>query len=120
MVAQNTRPNGIMKWAEVVNITRELNDVSTYWLKFTDPTIQKNYTFEPGQFNMVYMPGFGESAISICSDPNDHSMIGHSVRFVGNVTNAVSRLKVGDIIGLRGPFGTSWPVKELEGQTATG
>ena len=100
MVAQlNTRPAAINtehllepQWAEVTSITKEINDVSTYWLKFTDPAIQKAYTFQPGQFNMLYMPGFGESAISICSDPNDHSKIGHSVRFVGNVTNAIGRL----------------------------
>src|ERR1700690_700679 len=97
MVAQQiTRPAAISldhllqpKWAEVMRISKEINDVSTYWLKFTDPPIQKGYTFEPGQINMLYIPGFGESAISICSDPSDHSMIGHSVRFVGNVTNAV-------------------------------
>ena len=124
MVAQlTTRPAAINtehllepQWAEVTSITKEINDVSTYWLKFTDPAIQKAYTFQPGQFNMLYMPGFGESAISICSDPNDHSKIGHSVRFVGNVTNAIGRLKVGDVIGLRGPFGTYWPMKELEGK----
>jgi len=104
------------QWAEVLDITKEINDVSTYWMKFTDPAIQKAYTFQPGQFNMIYMPGFGESAISICSDPSDRSKIGHSVRFVGNVTNALGRLKVGDIIGLRGAFGTFWPMKELEGK----
>ena len=103
-------------WAEVTSITTEIKGVSTYWLKFTNPLIQKSYTFLPGQFNMVYIPGFGEAAISISSDPIDRSILGHTIRFAGNVTHAVSRLKVGDILGLRGPFGTSWPMKEIEGK----
>lgn len=103
-------------WAEVLDITPEAEGISTYWLRFTNPVEQETFRFEPGQFNMVYLPGFGESAISISSDPNDHEKLGHTIRFVGNVTRAVSRLKVGDIVGLRGPFGTYWPMKEMEGK----
>ena len=103
-------------WAEVKAITPESEGIATYWLKFADPAEQETYTFQPGQFNMVYLPGFGESAISISSDPSDPSVIGHTIRFVGNVTRAVSRLKVGDIVGLRGPFGTHWPMNEIEGK----
>ncbi len=103
-------------WAEITAITNETSDVSTYWLKFVDPAIQADYSFKPGQFNMIYVPGFGESAISISSDAEDRDNIGHSIRFVGNVTRAVSRLKVGDVVGLRGPFGSSWPMYEMEGK----
>ena len=103
-------------WAEITAITPEIEGVSTYWLKFTDPTVQKAYAFQPGQFNMIYVPGFGEAAISICSDPQKSTSIGHSIRFVGNVTHAVSRLKVGDTVGLRGPFGSAWPIESLTGK----
>jgi NAD(P)H-flavin reductase len=103
-------------WAEVTSITPEIEGVSTYWLKFRDPAVQKAFTFLPGQFNMVYLPGFGEAAISISSDPLDHSNLGHTIRFAGNVTRAVSRLKVGDVVSLRGPYGTCWPMDELEGK----
>lgn len=103
-------------WAEVTAITPEIDGVATYWLKFTDPSIHSSYAFQPGQFNMVYVPGYGEAAISICSDMEEQSTIGHTIRFVGNVTRAVSRLKVGDTIGLRGPFGTHWPINEMEGK----
>lgn len=103
-------------WAEVTAVTPEAEGISTYWLQFKDQAEQKAFRFEPGQFNMLYLPGFGESAISISSDPKDNEKIGHTIRFVGNVTRAVSRLKVGDIIGVRGPFGTYWPMKEMEGK----
>ena len=97
-------------WARIVDIVKEVDGISTYWFEFTDPAVREAYTFRPGQFNMVYMPGFGESAISISSDPANTKTIGHSIRFVGNVTHALSHLSVGDVVGLRGPFGTAWPV----------
>ncbi len=104
------------RWAEVVDLKPEIDKTGTVWLRFKDPALQKSYTFEPGQFNMLYLPGYGEAAISICSDTEKRDMIGHTVRFVGNVTNAVSRLKTGDTIGVRGPFGTHWPIEQLEGK----
>ena len=103
-------------WAEITAITPEVDGIATYWLKFEDPTVAKAFTFRPGQFNMLYVPGFGEAAISISSDPAKRDTIGHSIRFVGNITRAVSRLKVGDVVGLRGPFGSSWPVDEIQGK----
>lgn len=103
-------------WAEVVDMKQEIDKTGTLWLRFKDPALQKSYTFEPGQFNMLYLPGYGEAAISICSDAEKRDTIGHTVRFVGNVTNAVSRLKAGDTIGVRGPFGTHWPIEQLEGK----
>lgn len=103
-------------WARITSITTEAQGISTYWLQFVDPAVQSLYTFKPGQFNMVLIPGFGEAAISISSNSEDRSTLGHTIRFVGNVTRAVSRLKVGDVIGLRGPFGTAWPMQEIEGR----
>jgi len=64
---------------------------------------------------MLYLPSYGEAAISISTDPADpNGVVGHTIRFVGNVTKAISHLKVGDMIGLRGPFGTAWPMEEIE------
>lgn len=103
-------------WAEVISMQKEINDVATLVLRFQDPEIQKAYRFAPGQFNMLYLPGYGEVAISISSDMTDRSSIAHTVRFVGNVTRAASRLRPGDIVGLRGPFGSAWPTAELQGK----
>lgn len=103
-------------WAEITAVTPEAENIATYWLKFKDPAIQESYRFAPGQFNMLYLPGLGEAAISISSDCEDHSGLGHTIRFVGNVTRGVSRLKEGDEVGLRGPFGAPWPIREMEGR----
>lgn len=105
-----------LNWARVVTVQSEITDVSTYALQFEDPNIQSNYTFDAGQFNMIYVPGFGEAAISISSDPADRTTISHTVRFVGNVTKAISRLQPGSVVGVRGPFGAPWPLTKLEGK----
>jgi NAD(P)H-flavin reductase len=102
-------------WAQVMAVRQETADVSTLDLRFLDTEIAERYRFQPGQFNMLYLPGYGEAAISISSDPAAHGCISHTVRFVGNVTHAISRLSEGQTLGLRGPFGRPWPVEEHQG-----
>lgn len=68
-------------------------------------------SFAPGQFNMLYVFGVGEIPISISGDPADPSQMIHTTRAVGNVTRAMSRLRPGDTMGIRGPFGSHWPVE---------
>jgi NAD(P)H-flavin reductase len=73
--------------------------------------------FHPGQFNMLYAYGTGESAISISSDPDlAGSPILHTIREAGVVTGALKRLTIGDTVGVRGPFGTPWPMDDLAGK----
>jgi NAD(P)H-flavin reductase len=102
-------------WAKISEIVHDAEGIATYWLEFEDLGMRKHYKFAHGQFNMLYIPGYGEAAISISSDPEKPDRIGHTIRFVGNVTRAVSRLKVGDQVGLRGPFGTAWPIEAFKG-----
>jgi NAD(P)H-flavin reductase len=103
-------------WAEIVKIIPEAEGVSTLIFKFTDPEVQKRYHFEPGQFNMLYIPNYGEAAISMSSDlESANGLLVHTIRHIGNVSRAASRLKVGDVVGIRGPFGTSWPLDAIEG-----
>jgi NAD(P)H-flavin reductase len=74
------------------------------------------FSFAPGQFNMLYAFGVGEAPVSISSDPGEKSAFQHTTRVVGTVTKALKRLKKGDAVGIRGPFGASWPVAEAEGR----
>ncbi len=71
--------------------------------------------FEPGQFNMLYAFGIGEAPISICGDPSARGPLRHTVRAVGSVTEAICAAKPGDQLGVRGPYGSSWPVDEASG-----
>jgi NAD(P)H-flavin reductase len=64
---------------------------------------------------MVYVFGVGEIPISISGDPTTPTSLVHTTRAVGAVTKAMQRLKRGDLLGVRGPFGTAWPVDEAYG-----
>jgi NAD(P)H-flavin reductase len=98
------------------DIQAETPGVATYALDFVDAQIASTYRFSPGQFNMLYLPGIGESAISISSDPEAVGTLRHTVRAAGNVTQALARKRVGDQIAVRGPFGSSWPMEEARDQ----
>jgi NAD(P)H-flavin reductase len=100
----------------IEKITPEIEGVVTYDLVFEDPAVAKEYRGRPGQFNMLYLPGAGEAAISTSGDPNDPTKLRHTVRAAGNVTHALARLTVGDTFGLRGPFGSAWPVEQCAGK----
>ncbi len=93
----------------------ETHDVFSLLLEPADQ--RQALRFSPGQFNMLYSFGAGESAISISSDPaaSDGKLV-HTIRRVGTVTSALSRVKAGDQIGLRGPFGIPWPMEAMRGR----
>lgn len=71
--------------------------------------------FAPGQFNMLYAFGVGECAISISGHANEPEKLVHSFRAVGTVTTALSQLRPGDALGIRGPFGSAWPLQAALG-----
>ena len=102
--------------ATIIGINRETPAVATYRLCFDDQDIARNYHFLPGQFNMLALPGIGECAISISSDPADEAGFDHTIRIVGNVTRNLAKRKSGDGIAVRGPFGSAWPVEKLRGR----
>jgi NAD(P)H-flavin reductase len=102
--------------AHIAEIRPEAPGVCTYDVVYDDREAAATYRFQPGQFNMLYLPGFGESAISISSDPAQRDRLSHTVRVAGNVTQALARSKVGDFLGVRGPFGSNWPMEACRGQ----
>jgi NAD(P)H-flavin reductase len=72
--------------------------------------------FAAGQFNMLYVFGVGEVPISISGNPLEPSPLIHTTRAVGTVTRAMAKLKEGDALGVRGPYGTGWPLAEAVGR----
>jgi NAD(P)H-flavin reductase len=97
----------------VLGVRPETRDTSTLTL---EPVRDASAAFEPGQFNMVYVFGVGEVPISISGDPGHPNPLVHTVRAVGAVTAAVCKAKRGDVLGIRGPFGSHWPVEEAVGK----
>ena len=95
--------------ATVTKVLWETDDTFTLQLELS--AFSDGFAFRPGQFNMLYMFGIGESAISISSDPAKAKTLSHTIHRVGTVTKALSQVKRGDVVGIRGPFGTPWPVE---------
>jgi NAD(P)H-flavin reductase len=102
-----TRPFTVTKTA------KETGDTFTLTLASGEP--DGGFMFAPGQFNMLYLFGVGEVPISISGDPADGKRLVHTIRAVGSVTGPMKSLKKGDVIGVRGPYGSAWPVEEMEG-----
>ena len=97
----------------VRRITREIHDTVTLHVEPAER--DGEVSFAAGQFNMLYLFGLGEVPISISSDPAEPRVLAHTVRAVGPVTNALCRLKRGQMLGVRGPFGSGWPLREAVG-----
>lgn len=115
--ATSSTPGAANPWlpqlARIRHITHEVPGISTYDLQLEQRDAADAFT--PGQFNMLYLPGFGEAAISISSDPQQLDTISHTVRVAGNVTRALARMKTGEQLAVRGPFGSAWPVEACRG-----
>ena len=102
--------------ARILSVQEENFNTRTYTLQFLDEEIRKMYRFAPGQFNMLYVPGVGEAAISISSDPGQTETLEHTIRLVGSVTRGIENLGPDALVGLRGPFGHGWPLEAMEGK----
>lgn len=98
----------------ISQVIRDTHDVFT--LRLRPPNGSKCLPFSPGQFNMLYVFGVGEVPISISGDPSRPTELVHTTRAVGTVTKAMSLLKRGDFVGVRGPFGKPWPIEESSGK----
>ncbi len=88
----------------------------TFTLELKPATAQRLSAFSAGQFNMLYIYGVGEVPISISGNPENGELIVHTTRAVGTVTTVMQSLRAGHVIGLRGPFGTPWPIEVAKGQ----
>jgi len=94
----------------VRRVVRETPDAVT--LRLPAP---RGFRFAPGQFDMLWLPGAGEVAISASGGAGRAEVVDHTVRAVGEVTRGIAALRPGDLLGLRGPFGTGWPLEATRG-----
>lgn len=72
--------------------------------------------FIPGQFTMLGAIGVGEVPISVSGDAEVAGPLQHTIRDVGAVTHALAGTSVGDVVGIRGPYGTGWDVTDGRGK----
>jgi len=102
--------------ARVEELKAESRDVRTLRLAFEDPREQQGFSFAPGQFVELSVPGEGEATFCLASCPREQGYLECSVKRVGQVTEAIHMLEPGSRVGVRGPYGNSFPVKAMKGR----
>lgn len=102
--------------ATITEIEPQTPDTTMLRVVLEDSTLAQSFTYRPGQFAQLSIFGTGECPISIASTPTRKGFLEFCVRAVGQVTNALHELDVGSKIGIRGPYGNSFPLAEIEGQ----
>ena len=102
------------RFMRVARRVRELSD--TWTLELVSPDGGPLLRYAPGQFTMMYVFGVGEIPVSISGDAADTSRLLQTVRAVGKVSQAIAKLTAGEMLGLRGPYGTAWPVAQGYGR----
>ena len=101
-----------IKKAEIINIKQLTNMEKLFRIRLKDGEALGH---EPGQFVQVSVFGAGEAPISICSSPCQDDYFEICVRAAGRVTNRFHHLKIGDELGIRGPFGVGFPTEVMAG-----
>jgi NAD(P)H-flavin reductase len=100
------------------NITVESEDRSlkTFKFVFLNPEDEAKFAYQAGQFAELSIAGKGEIPIGIASSPVEKGFIKFTVNRAGVVTTHLHNMRVGDIMGVRGPLGNSYPWEKLQGK----
>lgn len=103
--------------AVIKDIKEEAFEVKTYVLEFLNKETEAKFTFNPGQFIELSVFGFGEAPFSISSPPHRKENFEICVKKAGSLTKRLHELKIGDEVGIRGPYGNGFPLKRLKGKS---
>lgn len=101
--------------AEISSITTLTDMEKLFHLRILDEAERERFTFLPGQFVMLEVPGYGEVPISISGSPSNKGLIELCIRKAGTVTGVLHKAKRGALVGIRGPFGTHFPLEKMKG-----
>lgn len=101
--------------AEITSIIHLTDMEKLFHIRIINKDERERFNFLPGQFVMVEVPGYGEVPISISSNPISKGYIELCIRRAGIVTNLLHKAKRGARIGIRGPFGNSFPMEKMKG-----
>mgnify|MGYP000020468830 FL=1 len=105
----------VPKLAEILKVKEESPDVKTFTFRLKEG----EFRFKAGQFVEVSVFGVGEAPFTLSSSPFDTEKFEVSIMRVGSVTSAIHRKKEGDVVGIRGPYGTHFPLEKCEGKDVT-
>ncbi|MBI9106019.1 MAG: FAD/NAD(P)-binding protein [Spirochaetales bacterium] len=101
---------------EQIDIENDLKDIKTFRLKFEREEDSRRFNYKPGQFAELSLFGFGESPIGIASSPTEEGYLLFSIKKTGTVTSELHNSEQGRKMGIRGPFGNSFPWDRMKGK----
>lgn len=96
----------------VQSIKQETAD--TYTLELVRDNGEPFPDYTPGQYNVLHVPG-GQAPMAICIDPAEPGVLMHTIRAIGKTTRTLTGKRVGDEVGVSGPYGCGWPLTPAEG-----
>lgn len=99
-----------------IEIATEDKSLRNFELEFINKEDAEKFEYLPGQFAELSISGYGESPIGIASSPTEGRNLLFTVSKAGVVTSRLHNMVEGDIMGIRGPLGHPYPIKEMEGK----
>jgi NAD(P)H-flavin reductase len=99
-----------------ISIATEDKSLKTFKFVFLNDGDEDKFSYNAGQFAELSVAGIGEIPIGIASSPVEKGFVKFTVFKAGVVTSHLHNMKVGDIMGLRGPLGNWYPWDLLEGK----
>ena len=99
-----------------VIIETEDKNLKTFKFVFLNPEDEEKFSYSAGQFAELSVTGKGEIPIGIASSPSEKGFVMFTVNKVGLVSSYLHTMKSGDIMGIRGPMGNSYPWDGLQGK----
>lgn len=100
--------------ARIMRVRQLIQDVRLYDLRFADPDLADSFAFRPGQFVELSILGVGEGPFSLPSSPTRRGIFQLGIRRAGKLTSYLfDRVREGDVVGIRGPFGNGFPIEDF-------
>jgi len=101
---------------EKVTVETEDRSIKTFDLSFIRKEDEQAFRYLPGQFAQLSVFGKGEAPFGIASSPTRSGLLQFSVSRAGLLTRALHQMEQGDLVGIRGPLGSSFPLQDMEGR----
>ena len=99
-----------------IEIATEDKSLKTFKFVFLNKEDEEKFAYRAGQFAELSVTGKGEIPIGIASSPVEKGFVTFTVNKAGLVTSHLHNMNAGDIMGIRGPLGNSYPWDRLEGK----
>ncbi len=103
-------------FARITELKEESRDVRTLRLELMSTEIAEGFSWRSGQFAMISVFGSGEAALTITNPPQGNEFLEITFREMGKLTSALRNLSLGQAVGVRGPYGNSFPLDDWKGR----